>query len=303
MQALNVGARKSAHETPEKSQYRNHVASSIYSGPGPAEDDIPEQMINGYGDHQRGERDVFQEDQPRYAALNQAAPQRSALLNVTDPVTMHLLTETAMFDSKTYEILSFEEVENLKKDRTFLRNRVEVTRRKLALELKLRDAAQSLNRLYSTKGHNVNGAGTGDDLPTPPRKQRRSLLGSRNSSSNNTSIDALHKADDEYAASSRKVEELTQELILQERRLDDTQRRILEHTAGVLQMTHKGLKKNLKKQQLPRSPESMVSGTNRGAPGDDGIEDFDERSQYQPHDIRNHPGMRHSVDTRASNSA
>src|SRR5262245_28886564 len=43
-----------------------------------------------------------------------ARARSSALLNVNDPVAMHLLVETAIDDSQEYEILSFEELEALK---------------------------------------------------------------------------------------------------------------------------------------------------------------------------------------------
>ena len=74
-------------------------------------------------------------------------PRNSTLLNINDPVAMHLLAETAMSDSRDFEVLSFEEIDQLKKERAHLRGKIETSRRKLALERKLRDAAQSLNRL------------------------------------------------------------------------------------------------------------------------------------------------------------
>ena len=192
---------------------------------------------------------------------------------------MHLLMETAISDSKEYEILSFDEVEQLKKERSFLRNRVEATRRKLALETKMRDAANSLNRLYSTTGRR-----TSTDLKNDAngaRPKRKSLLGSRGSNN-----DPQAQADGEYASSQRKVEEFAQELASLEKRLEVCDRRILEHTAGILQMTHKGLKKNIRRNQLPHSPESMTS-QNRAGSRTDGIDEFDERSLYQIPDYVN----------------
>lgn len=62
---------------------------------------------------------------------------------------MYLLTETAIGDSANYEVLSFDEVEQLKKEHSLLSTRIESTKRKLAMETKIRDAAQSLGRLYS----------------------------------------------------------------------------------------------------------------------------------------------------------
>jgi predicted nucleic acid-binding Zn-ribbon protein len=184
--------------------------------------------------------------------------------------------ETAIGDSKGYGVLSYEELEELKQERTTLLSRVEATRRKLALESKLRDAAQSLNRLYSTHGRRESSESNLDKSPTSPKKHRRSFLGSRNSNA-----DTISRTDDEFAASTRKCEELSNELSALEKRLEEVQRKILEHTAGVLQMTHRGLKKNVRRGELPRSPESMMSTTHRSIPAFDGISDFDERSFYR----------------------
>ncbi|ETN43373.1 uncharacterized protein HMPREF1541_02532 [Cyphellophora europaea CBS 101466] len=203
-------------------------------------------------------------------------PRNSAMLNIHDPVAMHLLAETAMVDSKDYEVLSFEEVEQLKKEKSFLSNRVDATRRKLALEIKVRDAAQSLNRLYTPKGRtpsiDLNGEANGH---SPPRSRKRNFLGSKSSIT-----EASNRADDEYAASAKRVEEVRQELSGQEKRLEMCEMRLLQHTAGILQMTHRGLKKNVRRNQLPHSPESM-SSRNRSTYGIDGLNDFDERSLYQ----------------------
>lgn len=182
---------------------------------------------------------------------------------------MHLLTETAISDSREFQVLSFDEVEQLKKEAAFLRGKIETTRRKLALESKLRDAAQSLNRLYSTRE-------TSDGAGHSPKKSRRSLLGSKHGGG-----EALTRADDEYVASIKKVEELSRELFQLEKRLEHTEKRILEHTAGILQMTHRGLKKNIRRTELPRSPESMTSQRNGRGSAMDNTDDFDERSLYQ----------------------
>lgn len=189
---------------------------------------------------------------------------------------MHLLMETAIGDSKGYGVLSYEELEELKQERTMLLSRIEATRRKLALESKLRDAAQSLNRLYSTNGRRESSESNLDKSPASPKKHRRSFLGSRNSNA-----DTISRTDDEFAASTRKCEELGNELSALEKRLEEVQRKILEHTAGVLQMTHRGLKKNIRRGELPRSPESMMSTNHRSIPAFDGIGDFDERSFYR----------------------
>ena len=192
-------------------------------------------------------------------------------MSADDPVSMHLLMETAIGDSQQYEVLSFEEIDDLKKQWNLLSSRIEGTRRKLALENKLRDAALSLNRLHSTKSRESIGGLSGSS----PKRHQRSLMGSRGSNS-----DILSKTDDELATSTRKCEDLSQELWTLERRAQEVQKRLLEHTAGVLQMTHQGL---LKKDVPPPSPDAVPDNINehRLSPYFDGSQDFDDRSFYQ----------------------
>lgn len=176
-----------------------------------------------------------------------AIPQTNApTIDTHDPVLLHLLTETAIGDSAGYEILPFEEVEDLKREYATLSNRVESTKRKLALETKLRDAAQSLRRLPSLKSNGyTNGVTNGD-----------------------TNGIAHNPEDEEYTVSSRKCEELSQELWALERRARDVHKRLLEHTAGILQLTHRGLKKN-----------AHGGSMNNGLYGN--TLDFDDRSLYR----------------------
>ncbi|PYH45304.1 involucrin repeat protein [Aspergillus saccharolyticus JOP 1030-1] len=221
----------------------------------------PTQMLrNSYRDasdpQQRGKSPVN--------PLNTNLPRNSALLHTHDPVAMYLLTETAMSDSIHYEILSLEEVEGLKKEQKVLNSRLNAAKRKLALEMKLRDAAMSLSRLYTPKSPSVNGR---DDPAASPRSHR-SLIGHHEAT--------MDKTDEELALSTRKCEELSQEIGDLERRVQQVNNRLLEHTAGILQMTHKGLKKNLKN-NVPHTPESLASHNIR-----DSLDDFDDRSFYQP---------------------
>src|SRR2546429_9948533 len=95
-------------------------------------------------------------------------PRSSSLLDAQDPIAMHLLMETALGDSKGYRILPYDELEELKQERAALASRVDATARKLALESKLRDAAQSLNRLYTTKGGRDSGGGKHKKSTNPP---------------------------------------------------------------------------------------------------------------------------------------
>ncbi|KAH0287256.1 hypothetical protein KCU62_g6079, partial [Aureobasidium sp. EXF-3399] len=142
-----------------------------------------------------------------------------------DELHRHLLVETAMFDSSRFDILAIEEVDALKKEKTKVDARIEGTRRKLALESKVREAARSLHRLYSQKGR-------------PPQGRRKSLLGDRRSSSSSVKSDSIGQASDELAQSEKKVEELVQILVGLENRRQYIESRLLRHTAAVLQASH-----------------------------------------------------------------
>lgn len=194
----------------------------------------------------------------------------SALLNHDDPVSMHLLMETAIGDSQQFEVLSFEEADDLKKQLSVLSSRIETTKRKLALEIKLRDAALSLNRLHSSNSRESVGAAP----EASPRRHRRSVFGSKGSNH-----EVLTQTDNEMAVSTRKCDDLAQELWRLEKRAQDLQRRLLEHTAGVLQMTHKGFLKDMR----PPSPDSVPDYLNGNelSPHFNGTHDFDNRSFYQ----------------------
>ncbi|UZP40987.1 hypothetical protein NXS19_008803 [Fusarium pseudograminearum] len=190
----------------------------------------------------------FEKDNGLYNPMNPERPQSSALVDLRDPIQVHLLTETALSDSKEYEILSQEEVDDLKKQCQSLSQRVESTRQNLTIQSKYRDAAISMARLYN---------------PGKLEGKRRSLLG-RNSGDQARA----KEAETERQASERKCEELAAELFNLEKRLMEPQRRLLEHTAGILQLTHKA--SNKKKDMtptlhpmngMPGSPESLYTYT------------------------------------------
>ena len=120
-----------------------------------------------------------------------------------DPIGLHLLVETAVGDSANYDVMSIEDLYELKKEEAKLARQVPGLRRELALETKYRDAAQGFNRIDSQNG-------------------RRSGRMSQ----------------DEYAASVQKCDNLCNELYRSERRLFELRERRLQHTAGVLQMEY-----------------------------------------------------------------
>ena len=161
------------------------------------------------------------------------ASRHSDLLNPDDPVSMHLLMEHALGDSQQYEVFSVEEIDDLKKELSILSSRIDATKRKLANETKIRDAARSINRLNTPNGN------------------------------------------DELAASGRKCEDLSQEVGRLESRQQEVQKLLLQHTAGILQITHKGF---LEKDGAPPTSASEYVNGHRDA----GLLDhgFDDRSFY-----------------------
>lgn len=151
-----------------------------------------------------------------------------------DVVARHLLVETALLDSQDFELLPIEEVDALKKERIQLESRLDTTRRKLALESKVKDAAQSLHRLY------LGGPATARRPSTPqsPDKKRMSWLGDRTRSSSGKGPTTANQAGGELEVSTKKVDELLQILAGLESRRQYVESRLLRHTAAVLQAAH-----------------------------------------------------------------
>ena len=184
--------------------------------------------------------------------------------------------EPAIGASSQYGLLSFEELDELKKETSILSTRIDATKRKLAIENKLRDAATSLNRLYTPNSRE-------SVMDVGSKRQRRSII------SKGSASDLLSKTDNELASSNKKCEDLAQELLRLERRSQELQRRLLEHTAGVLQMTHKGYLQN-------GASHEQSDHMNGHPEGSDSLpmlnfgKDFDDRSFYQTLDSVLEPG-------------
>ncbi|KAL1652245.1 hypothetical protein SLS58_000372 [Diplodia intermedia] len=212
-------------------------------------------------------------------ASRNGKPRASHALDPNDAVGMHLLVETAVGDSLGYEVLSFDELEALKKERATLTSKMEAVGQKLALETKMRDAAQSLTRLDPKR----RGSG-GDD------GHRRS---SSQTSNGSNAADQSAKSEAEYSASAQKCDELARELWQMERRSRQIENQLLRHTAGILQMTHKGPTKRTRSRQSlangapqarPDSPASSLTYENSGARSPvryDDKDTFDDRSFYR----------------------
>ncbi|KAK6330128.1 hypothetical protein TWF730_004628 [Orbilia blumenaviensis] len=191
-------------------------------------------------------------------------------LDFDDEIALHLLIETAVFDSSGYELLTHEELDRLKQEQTILIGRIEALRRKLLLETKVRDAAQSLSRLRSPKQN--------ESSTTSPT----SAFGG---STSRSSHDSMTQASAELNASIAKCLEIDSDIRRLEADLWVLERRLLCHTSRVLATTYHHAERsryhtsnNIRPPSLPSSmPNKFVK-----YPAVKPLEGFDDRSLYRP---------------------
>ncbi|KAE9976438.1 hypothetical protein EG328_002620 [Venturia inaequalis] len=236
---------------PDQDRMSAAPPSSYYGTPLLPQTPSPEILLGGY----QSSTNSSQQSKPRQ-------PRRSTL---GDPIQTHLLVETAIGDCQQYDVLSFEELEYLKREDILLRTRIDGVRRRLALETKVRDAARSLTRLH------LNSRPSSATYSPAKTNRRSSLLPKK---------ETEEKANMELASAVRKCDELSRELYSLEQRLRDAQTRILEHTAGILQLTHKGLAKThvegiFVPDGRPESPASLDGYTTQDRGFENGESTFD----------------------------
>ncbi|KAI9000693.1 Up-regulated during septation-domain-containing protein [Trametes punicea] len=133
----------------------------------------------------------------------------SMLLSAKDDLLMSLLASEAIVDSRECEVLSAEEVEELKKEYQVLSSRLVALNKKLTLETKIRDAALSLSKA--------------------------------NASYKNVS----KQTSEQLESANRKVELAQRELWRVSERASEINRRLLEHRAGVLSYSLRSLEKKM----------------------------------------------------------
>ncbi|CUA70279.1 Myosin heavy chain, non-muscle [Rhizoctonia solani] len=142
-----------------------------------------------------------------------------------DDLLMSLLASEAVMDSRTSEILSAEQVEELKKEDALLQSRFTSSTKKLALETKMRDAARSLATLNA---------------------------GSKSTSSKQTQ--------DQLDEATQRLEAAQAEHMQIQSRHAQVQRKLLEHRAGVLSAA---LRKTDESLSVPSSSTISPTDTSR----------------------------------------
>ena len=245
----------------------NYNASAYLGGSSPGlEPDMAVQSAPRYGSKAFvPPPDLFLDDDAPNP-LREPAKRCSEVLS-GDPVAVHLLVETAIGDSRNFDILSFDEVEALKREQHALRPRIASVKQKLTLESKVRDATKSLKRLTKDRGHRRNFSSRGSNV------LRDSAV--------------FAKQDDELAASVAKCDELTRELHHLEERARTVQTQLLQHTAGILQLTHEEPRRQQPRSvdngvgRRPDSPASLYLYESRLHADANGDDAFDERSLYR----------------------
>ncbi|KAF3165126.1 protein with putative role during mitosis [Orbilia oligospora] len=191
-------------------------------------------------------------------------------LDFDDEIALHLLVETAIFDSSGYELLTHEELDRLKREQTTLIGRIEALRRKLLLETKVRDAAQSLSRLRSPKQNE-------SPLTSP--------VNAFGGSFHRPGHDSVAQASVELSASIAKCHEIDTDIRKLEADLWVLQRRLLRHTSRVLATTYHHAEKSrhftassIDVPTIRSSTPNKSTKLQTVKP----VEDFDDRSLYKP---------------------
>lgn len=151
----------------------------------------------------------------------------SPLLNIRDPINLHFLVQTSIADSKGFKILSYQELEEAKKEAILLKSRVSDLTVKLNMEYKLRDAASSLSKLHSS----------GSAAPSQTQ-QRKSFLFSSSSAKEKKRL-SKH-AEDELEVSNKRIHTIQEDLSRLSQRLSEVEARIYKHNVGILALTHHG---------------------------------------------------------------
>ncbi|KAJ7223959.1 Up-regulated during septation-domain-containing protein [Mycena rebaudengoi] len=133
----------------------------------------------------------------------------NAPLNTRDELLISLLASEAVVDSRDFEILSSEEVEDLKKEQQVLMSRQGAMTKKLSLETKIRDAAVSLSRVNAAH-----------------KKVSK-------------------QSEEQLEAANKRVDVAERELARVSARAADIQKRLLEHRAGVLSYSVRSMERKM----------------------------------------------------------
>ncbi|AOW05131.1 Up-regulated during septation-domain-containing protein [Yarrowia lipolytica] len=133
----------------------------------------------------------------------------SPFINIEkDPVSFNFLVQAAIVDAKNYHILSYDELDEKKKELQLLESRYETLLHKIELEKKVGEAAKSLARLHED--------------------------GSKRSSFLKSTKRHSQQATDEHIISVRKITEMNTDAIELHNRITALKETVLQHSVAVL---------------------------------------------------------------------
>ncbi|GAA5956163.1 hypothetical protein JCM3765_005478 [Sporobolomyces pararoseus] len=163
-----------------------------------------------------------------------------------DAIMIELLSGQAAIEAKEYEVLDWEQVQEIKKEHTLLANRIASLTRSVALETRLRDSAAKLVRLSAPSS-------TSDSSRTPVSSPARRQLN-------------REQAEAQLAQAQSKLDAVQGELYKVGWKEAELRTKLLKHTAGVLALSAR--RKEEEEQGLGPTPLSptltqLGSSTNR----------------------------------------
>ncbi|KAI6248555.1 hypothetical protein HI914_03072 [Erysiphe necator] len=198
-------------------------------------------------------------DEKWWLIESKGSPQEnSSIIDSNNPIQTLILLETALNDSKNYEILSPEEVEEMKIKCESITRQIKKTRQDLVIQSKYSDATDIVTKLYSSNSSTE---------VTP-----ENLIVQRD--------DQVRQHEQEFMESERRCEELAINLFRLEKELMITQGRILRHTSRILQLNYEDAQIVRKSTDKSEDTSKSTNKYNITQFIDDDLL-FDERSLYR----------------------
>ncbi|KAG7097405.1 hypothetical protein E1B28_004755 [Marasmius oreades] len=157
----------------------------------------------------------------------------TGVLNIRDELIFSLLASEAVVASTDFQILSAEEVEDLKKEQHILSTRLNALNKKLTLETRIRDAAVSLSKVNQSTNKKI-----------------------------------AQKSVEQLEAANKRVDSAQKEFWQLSERANEVHRKLVEHRAGVLSWSVKNMERKVNPMANGKGKASL-NGVNNGDSGYD----------------------------------
>ncbi|KAG5648765.1 hypothetical protein DXG03_000113 [Asterophora parasitica] len=171
------------------------------------------------------------------------ASSSSGTSTTRDELLLSLLASQAVVDSRDFDILSSEQIDDLSKEHQLLTVRLEAMTKKVALETKIRDAAASLAKV------------------------------------NTTHKKSSKQTDEQLEAANKRVDAAQRDLWRVAERAHEVHRRLLEHRAGVLSYSVRSMEKKIGGNTNGTSEDSGYDSSNLMSPTTSSMTGFSSSSR------------------------